>query len=96
MIHSLVVDDDPALRESLRIYLERDGYSVRTAADGLEGFALFQELKPQFVLLDLQLPKMDGFEVLRKIKKSSIRTQVIIITAHDGIDTTIRVIKDGA
>ena len=59
----LVVDDDPDIRDSLRLLLEDEGYSVRTAADGREAVATMEVEPPCFVILDLMMPVMDGWEV---------------------------------
>ena len=59
----LVVDDDPDIRESLRLVLEFEGFAVRTAADGAEAVAAMEVEAPCFVILDLMMPVMDGWEV---------------------------------
>ena len=59
----LVVDDDPDIRDSLQMLLEDEGYSVRTAADGREAVATMEVEPPCFVILDLMMPVMDGWEV---------------------------------
>jgi CheY-like chemotaxis protein len=59
----LVVDDDPDIRDSLRILLEDEGYEVQTAADGAEAVATMCAMAPCFVILDLMMPVMDGWEV---------------------------------
>jgi two-component system chemotaxis response regulator CheY len=59
----LVVDDDQDIRESLRAVLEEEGYCVRTAADGVEAVATMEAEPPCFVILDLMMPVMDGWEV---------------------------------
>ncbi len=64
----LVIDDDPATRELLSRFLGREGFAVRVAADGRAGLALAETLKPQIILLDVTMPRMDGWEVLRSLK----------------------------
>ncbi len=79
----LLVDDDPALADLTRIWLERGGYTVQRAHDGPEGLAaLAQDPLPDLVLLDVMLPKLDGFEVLRRLRADE-RTRelpVVMIT----------------
>jgi DNA-binding response OmpR family regulator len=57
----LVVDDDPNISELLKIYLEKEGYEVKTASDGAEGVNFFKIYSPDLVLLDIMLPKKDGW-----------------------------------
>jgi len=64
----LVVDDDPDMRETLQIILEAAGHTVVTAADGVECLAKLKDEKPDLLILDLLMPKMDGFEVCKALK----------------------------
>ena len=64
----LVIDDDPATRDLLTRFLTREGYAVRVAADGKSGLALAEALKPRVILLDVTMPRMDGWSVLRSLK----------------------------
>lgn len=77
----LIVEDEEHLAETLRFNLAADGYTVRMAADGAEGLSLARALRPDLVLLDLMLPKMDGTEVLRGIREHSL-APVVILTAR--------------
>jgi len=77
----LVVDDEPMVREVLTRYLEKDGFEVETAEDGDRALASFDTRQPDLVLLDLMLPKLDGFEVFRRIRARG-RTAVIMLTAR--------------
>ena len=77
----LVVDDEPMVREVLARYLTADGYAVDLAADGEEAIARFEAATPDLVLLDLMLPKVDGYEVFRQIREHS-STPVIMLTAR--------------
>ena len=65
----LVVEDDADIQEVLKNYLMAEGYEVRLAEDGVEGLAAFQSWGPDLVLLDVMLPKVDGFAVLELIRK---------------------------
>ncbi len=81
----LVVDDDPAARELLQRFLERDGFRVRTANDGRAGLTLAKALKPRAVLLDIQMPRMDGWSVLHAIRQDPelAATPVIMTSVVD-------------
>ena len=80
----LVVDDDADIRESLRMFLEGEGFAVRTAADGAEAVAAMEEEPPCFVILDLMMPVMDGWEVAGRMhdeeRLSSIPMCVVTAT----------------
>lgn len=84
----LVVDDEPIVREVLSRYLEKDGFEVEMAEDGEAGVSAFATGRPDLVLLDLMLPKLDGFEVFERIRALA-DTPVIMLTAkteeHDRI-----------
>lgn len=77
-----VIEDDAAIQQMYRFRLEREGYIVRTAANGLEGLTVAKEFQPDLILLDLRMPVMSGDEMLRKLRSqewgSDIR--VIILT----------------
>jgi two-component system, OmpR family, response regulator ResD len=76
----LVVDDEPMVREVLVRYLEREGYAVDTAEDGEAALSTFEASRPDLVLLDLMLPRIDGLEVFRRMR-SDRSTAVIMLTA---------------
>ena len=76
----LVVDDDPNISRLEQLYLEKEGYEVRVAADGNDAIEAFRKLPPDLVLLDVMLPGADGYEVLKTIRKSS-EIPVIMVTA---------------
>ena len=67
-IRVLLIEDDRDVLQMYRMRLERDGYTVEIAADGEEGLAAAARLSPDIVFLDLRLPRMDGFEVLRRLR----------------------------
>ena len=64
----LVVDDDPNISDLLKIYFENEGYEVKTVGDGAEGINYFKMYEPDLVLLDIMLPKKDGWQVCREIR----------------------------
>jgi DNA-binding response OmpR family regulator len=78
----LVVDDDPIVRDVLQRYLTRDGISVEGAADGQAALAAYAARRPDLVVLDLMLPRIDGFEVFRQIRARDRDSAVIMLTAR--------------
>lgn len=85
----LVIEDEPDIQEVLRNYLQASGYAVLVAGDGEEGLAVFQKEAVDLVLLDVMLPNVDGFTVLKRIRKSS-ETPVILVTARDSVEDQVR------
>lgn len=83
MAHILVVDDDPEIRKLVETFLTKRGHKVSQAGDGESGLGFVLLKKPDLVILDLNLPKMDGFEVCRRIKadQSTRKIPVIMLTA---------------
>mgnify|MGYP000941367434 CR=1 FL=1 len=77
----LVVDDEPQILKVLQAYLEKEGYRVLTAKDGRLALSIFDQEKPDFVILDLNLPGMDGFEICREIRKDS-NAPILMLTAR--------------
>jgi two-component system response regulator ResD len=88
-VRVLVVDDEPMVRDVLSRYLERGGFEVEAVADGEKALAAFEAHRPDLVLLDLMLPRIDGFEVFRRIR-SCASSPVIMITARG--QTTDRIV----
>lgn len=80
MTKVLVIDDDTTICELLRMYLEKEGYEVSTAGDGAAGIEAFRRYAPDIVLLDVMMPKKDGWQVCREIREHSL-TPIIMITA---------------
>jgi DNA-binding response OmpR family regulator len=78
----LVVEDEPALLETLTYNLSRQNYLVHTATDGVKAVELARELRPDLIVLDLMLPRLDGFEVCR-ILRQEMNTPILILTARD-------------
>lgn len=76
----LIVDDDPNICELLRLYLEKDGFNTVIASDGEEAVKFAESEKPDLMLLDIMLPKMDGWQVCREIRKKS-ELPIIMLTA---------------
>jgi two-component system alkaline phosphatase synthesis response regulator PhoP len=78
----LVVDDERNIVELLRLYLEQEGFAVVAAADGEEALVLHKRHDPDLVVLDLMLPRLDGFEVCRRIRREA-DTPILMLTARD-------------
>jgi len=89
----LIVDDDPASREFMQGSVESQGHDVRTAADGLQGFSLFKEFKPQLVFSDIQMPKMNGLELLKRIRDVSPEALVVMMTAFGSEEYAIEALR---
>ena len=85
----LLVEDDPSIREVTAMGLRAAGFEVDTAADGLAGLEKWRKAEPDLVLLDVMLPRMDGLEVCREIRRDST-TPVVMLTARgDTIDVVV-------
>lgn len=82
MKHIFVVDDEPLIRDLIEKYLVKEGYRVTAFADGKPALAEFGRLKPDLVVLDVNMPGMDGLEVCREIRKTS-ELPIIFVTARD-------------
>lgn len=97
-IDVLLIEDDEQFLEMYRLRLERDGYRVHAAADGEEGLAMAARLQPGIVFLDLRLPKMDGFEVLRRLRADAATASVpvIILSNHGEQEMVDQGLKLGA
>ena len=91
----LVVDDELNICELLKLYLENEGYTVFTANDGQAAVTAFQQKAPDLVLLDIMLPKMDGWQVCREIRKTS-SAPIIMLTAKGETDDKVAGLKGGA
>ncbi len=78
----LVVDDDKNICDLLRMYLDKEGYAVTMAHNGIDAVNTFNSENPDLVLLDIMLPKLDGWQVCREIRKTS-ETPIIMVTAKD-------------
>jgi len=96
MQKTLIIDDDRNILTTLEVYLEDKGLEVCNASSGDRGLALFQQEKPDLVLLDMRLPDRDGLEVLKEIIASGIKTQVLMITAYASIESAVSAVKMGA
>ena len=92
----LVVDDEQVLAAAMRDYLGRFGYAVKVKGSGEAALKLIDQEPPDIVVLDYRLPRMDGLEVLRKIKDSHPEIEVIMLTAHSSVESTVEAMNLGA
>ena len=79
----LLVDDEPSIIQLARMYFERDGFRVQEVMDGESAMDAVAKYRPALMVLDVMLPKLDGFEVCRKLRASGDSTPVIMLTARD-------------
>jgi two-component system response regulator MprA len=92
----LVVDDEPAVRDALERALRAQGYGVLTAADGREGLDAIERERPEVVVLDVLMPRLDGFEVCRQLREGGDRTPVLVLTAKDAVGDRVEGLDAGA
>jgi two-component system, NtrC family, nitrogen regulation response regulator NtrX len=92
----LVIDDEAAIRDSLRMTLEYEGYEFAGAATGQEGLALVERETPDLVVLDVKMPGMDGLEVLDRLRSMGETVPVLVISGHGTISTAVEAVKKGA
>jgi len=92
----LIVDDEKNILKSLEGILLDEGYNINKADNGLKALELLETVRPKLVLLDIWLPGKDGIEVLKEIKSKYPLIQVIVISGHGSIETSVKAIKLGA
>ena len=92
----LIVDDEQAIRDSIQVVLEDEGYKTNTSSDGIDALAKIKENNYDIVITDIKMPNMDGMELLREANKISPETFFIIMTAYASVKTAISAIREGA
>jgi len=92
----LIIDDEKEICESIKMILEYEGYHVNSFTSAMQGLKFFEENKIACLLLDIQMPEMNGFEVLKKVKQLNPSISVVIISAHGSIENAIKATKLGA
>lgn len=92
----LVVDDDKAVRESLRRSLEFNGYDVALAADGAEALAGIAAAAPDVVVMDVMMPRLDGIEATRALRKAGNDLPILVLTARDAVGDRVEGLDAGA
>ena len=96
MTRVLVVDDEPAVRRALERALTLDNYSVQLAADGQEALDMLVESPADAVVLDIMMPRIDGLEVARRMRRAGDRTPILMLTARDAVDDRVNGLDVGA
>jgi two-component system nitrogen regulation response regulator NtrX len=92
----LVVDDETAIREAIRMTLEYEGYRIDEARSGQEGIDKATKVPYDAILLDIKMPVLDGIEVLENLKQQKVATPVIMVSGHGDIQTAVECTKRGA
>ncbi len=85
----LIIEDDSANAEFMKLYFENEGYDVKVAADGMEGLNYFKIFSPDLVLLDIVLPKKDGWQVCREIREMSSKPIIMVTAKNDVFDKVL-------
>lgn len=96
IIRILVVDDEQIMRDSLSDWLRLDGYEVEAVEDGFKALEKVKKESWDVLFIDLKMPRMDGIEVMQKVKEINKDIPVIIITAYATVDTAVKAMKEGA
>lgn len=92
----LIVDDDPSARKILQSRVKLMGFQPLAASSGSEGLEVIRRERPSIVLLDLQMPRISGIDVLKALKRDGVEGTVIVVTAHATIETAVEAMKEGA
>jgi DNA-binding response OmpR family regulator len=94
----LLIEDSPSQATHIRLLLERAGYQVAHAEDGAAGWHAAYQLLPRIILLDIDLPKLDGFQVLSRLKRGSLtaRIPVVMLTNREHVSHVLRALDLGA
>jgi DNA-binding NtrC family response regulator len=92
----LIIDDEKEICESIKMILEYEGYSVDYSTSAIKGLNIIEEKQISCVLLDIQMPEMSGFEVLKRVKENVPSLSVIIISAHGSVENAIKATRLGA
>ncbi len=92
----LIVEDDSALLRGLKDNFRAQGYAVRTAADGQRGLEALLSDPPDLVVLDLMLPKVNGYEICRRARSQRLHTAIIMLSAKNQVEDVVRGLEVGA
>ncbi|MCS0638808.1 response regulator transcription factor [Streptomyces sp. LP05-1] len=92
----LIVDDEPAVREALRRSLVFEGYGTEVAVDGLDALAKVEEYAPELIILDVQMPRMDGLTAARRIRAAGSTVPILMLTARDTVGDRVTGLDAGA
>ncbi|MCA0296592.1 MAG: response regulator transcription factor [Actinobacteria bacterium] len=95
-MHILVVDDDQAVRDSLARSLHYSGWEVTTAGDGIEALARLSSMRPDAVIMDVMMPRLDGLETTRSLRASGNDVPILVLTARDAVGDRVDGLDAGA
>lgn len=96
MQHVLIIEDESGIYNFLKQGLEEEGYRITIASDGKQGIELFQAEKPDLILLDWMLPKMNGIDVCKAVRQKDTDIPILFLTAKDTVQETIEGLQCGA
>ncbi|HED05623.1 MAG TPA: sigma-54-dependent Fis family transcriptional regulator [Ignavibacteria bacterium] len=96
MAKILIIDDDQSIRDTLTNYLKKKNFEIFSAKDGIEGFDKIKKHRPDLVISDIRMPGINGLELLKMIREFDNRINVIIMTAFDDMQSTIKAMQEGA
>ena len=92
----LLVEDETTLAFIIKNTLEEDGFIIHTAADGEEGLRMLSEIQPDIIVADVMMPRMDGFEMVRRLRQTDRRTPVLFLTARSAVNDVVEGFQLGA
>ena len=92
----MIVDDDPPSQRLLQVRVRAIGCQVSVASDGQKALAAIEQELPDLMLLDLEMPRMGGMELLRTLKQRGVDLPIVVVTAHGSIDAAVEAMKEGA
>lgn len=95
-INVLLVEDETTLAFIIKNTLEEDGFIIHTAADGEEGLRMIPEVQPDIIVADVMMPRMDGFEMVRRLRQTDLRTPVLFLTARSAVNDVVKGFQLGA
>jgi len=93
---AVIIDDEPSILQSMEVFFQLRGWKVHTALNGRKGIELAKRVRPALVVLDIKLPDINGLEVLKELRLLLPESEVVMITAHQDMESTIQAIKSGA
>lgn len=96
MAKLLIIDDDTSIRETLEGFFKKKGFEIASASDGEKGWEIIKEFQPDVIISDIRMPNLSGIELLERVKEKFEDINVILMTAYDDMQTTVRAIQKGA